>query len=462
LMMMCLASVAAAQSASEGSGTAWLPQASPMYMVHAQRGAWTLMTHENVFVQFVSESGRRGGDQVGSVNWLMTMADRHIGRGRLAMRAMFSAEPWTIGGCGYPDLLASGEECRGEAIHDRQHPHDLPMELSAEYDAPIARDVRWQVYGGPSAEPALGPVAYPHRVSAMPNPIAPITHHWIDSTHVSFGVVTGGVYSTRWKAETSLFNGREPDDNRKDFDFGRLDSVSGRVWFMPTPNVAMQFSAGHLAEAEAAEGAAPRRDVDRFTASVTVHGVSTRHVAASTIAWGRNQELGHGTNALLLETNLTLKDRDTLFGRLELVQKTPHDLGVVTAKDRFTVAKLQGGYTRYVRATSSFKAGIGAAVSAGIVPAELAAAYGGRMNPGVAVFVTVRPGLMTMDTHPGTMIMVQTAYDPAKLTCAAGFDPRDATSTTYEGRTYYFCSTQDRDKFLTDPQMSLKMMPPKQ
>jgi hypothetical protein len=128
---------------------------------------------------------------------------------------MFSAEPWTVGRCGYPDLLASGEECRGEAIHDRQHPHDLPMELSAEYDAPIARDVRWQVYGGPSAEPALGPVAYPHRVSAMPNPIAPITHHWIDSTHVSFGVVTGGVYGTRWKAETSLFNGREPDDNRK-------------------------------------------------------------------------------------------------------------------------------------------------------------------------------------------------------------------------------------------------------
>jgi hypothetical protein len=117
---------------------------------------------------------------------------------------------------------------------------------------------RWQIYGGPSAEPALGPVAYPHRVSAMPNPLAPIAHHWLDATHVSFGVVTGGVYGQRWKLETSAFNGREPDENRKDFDFGALDSVSGRAWFLPTTNVALQVSAGHLKGAEAGEGTGPR------------------------------------------------------------------------------------------------------------------------------------------------------------------------------------------------------------
>ena len=70
-----------------------------------------------------------------------------------------------------------------------------------------------------SGEPALGPVAFPHRVSAMPNPLAPITHHWFDATHIAYGVVTGGVYGNRWKAEASLFNGREPDENRTDFDF---------------------------------------------------------------------------------------------------------------------------------------------------------------------------------------------------------------------------------------------------
>ena len=479
LVMICSATVALAQDAAqthdmgamtrEGSGSSWSPDASPMYMVHVQKGAWMLMTHENAFLQFLSESGRRGDDQGGSVNWLMTMANRNVGGGRLGLRAMFSAEPWTIRGCGYPDLLASGEECHGETIHDRQHPHDLPMEISAEYDAPIRGDLRWQVYGGPSAEPALGPVAYPHRVSAMPNPIAPITHHWLDSTHVSFGVVTGGMYGKRWKAEASLFNGREPDENRKDFDFGALDSVSGRVWFVPTSNVVLQVSGGHLTEAEAGEGAEPRRDVDRVTASMTFHRLSAGRVAASTLAWGRNVELGHGTNALLLETNLTLNDRDTWFGRLEVAQKTAHDLDVPATRETFTVSKIQGGYARYVRATSSFKAGLGAAISVGVVPGDLVPIYGRRVNPGVAVFLTLRPAMLSMDAHAAvagtggrTMVMVQTAYDATKLTCAAGFDPRRAASTTYEGRTYYFCSPEDRDKFLTDPKMSLSMMPPKQ
>ena len=158
--------------AREGSGTGWLPDSSPMYMVHRQHGPWMLMAHENAFVQFLHESGDRGADQAGSINWVMGMAERSAGPGHLGLRAMFSVEPWTIRGCGYPDLLASGEQCRGETIHDRQHPHDLAMEMSAEYDAPIGGSTRWQVFGGPAAEPALGPVAYPHRVSAMPNPIA--------------------------------------------------------------------------------------------------------------------------------------------------------------------------------------------------------------------------------------------------------------------------------------------------
>ena len=480
LVMICSASVTFAQDAAqthdmsamtrEGSGTSWLPDVSPMYMLHVQKGAWMLMTHENAFLQFLSESGRRGDDQVGSVNWLMTMANRNVGRGRLGLRGMFSAEPWTIRGCGYPDLLASGEECRGETIHDRQHPHDLPMEIAAEYDAPIRGDVRWQVYGGPAAEPALGPVAYPHRVSAMPNPIAPITHHWLDSTHISFGVITAGVYAKKWKMETSAFNGREPDEHRKDFDFGALDSVSGRIWFLPTPKVALQVSAGHLTEAEAGEGLEPRRDVDKFTASATFHAIGADRVAASTFGFGRNSELGHGTNALLLETNVTLKDRDTWFGRLEVMQKTPPDLEVPETRETFTVAKLQGGYTRYVTIGAGFKAGVGGAVSASVVPADLGTVYGGRVNPGVALFLTLRPAMMSMDAHAAhaatgggqNMVMVQTAYDPAKLTCVAGFDPRRAATTTYEGKTYYFCSPADRDKFLTDPKMSLSMMPPKQ
>ena len=457
--------------ARDGSGTGWLPDSSPMYMVHRQHGPWMLMAHENAFVQFLHESGDRGADQAGSINWVMGMAERSAGPGHLGLRAMFSVEPWTIRGCGYPDLLASGEQCRGETIHDRQHPHDLAMEMSAEYDAPIGGSTRWQVFGGPAAEPALGPVAYPHRVSAMPNPIAPITHHWFDATHVSFGVITGAVYGKRWKVESSAFNGREPDEYRKDFDFGALDSVSGRVWLLPTSNLALQFSTGRLKQAEAGEGVEPRRDVTRTTATATYHRVSAETVWASTIGWGRNEELNHATHAALTETNVTRADRDSWFGRVEIVGKTTHDLDIAPADlTTFALTKLQGGYTHY-RDGHALKPGVGVVVSAAFVPERLRTAYGSQVNTGFGVFLTIRPAMMSMEAHADhaaaasggrTMVMVQTAYDPAKLTCAAGFDPRRAARTNYEGKTYYFCSAADRDRFLTDPKMSLSMMPPKQ
>jgi hypothetical protein len=381
--------------ARAASGTAWLPDLTPMYAVHAQQGPWQLMLHENVFVQYLTDSSGRAADQFGSINWVMGMAAREVGSGHVSLTGMFSAEPWTIGGCGYPDLLASGELCQGEKIHDRQHPHDLVMELAGEYDAPLRGSTRWQVYGGPAGEPALGPVAYPHRPSALPNPLAPITHHWLDSTHVAFGVVTGGLYGRRWKAEASVFNGREPDEHRADFDFGALDSVSARFWFLPTANLAMQISAGRLTEAEATEHSGARSDVTRVTASATYHAaVGARGFWASTVAWGHNREPGVGTNGLLVESTLTLADRDTWFGRLEIVGKTAHDLNVPeldAADDVFAVQKLQGGYTRYFPAWKGFKAGIGASVSAGFVPGSLEPVYGGRVNTSFGMFLTVRP-----------------------------------------------------------------------
>jgi YHS domain-containing protein len=456
------------QMAREASGTAWLPDNTPMYALHWQRGPWQFMAHENAFLQSLHEASERGDGQVGSINWIMGMAQRNAGRGRLMFRGMFSAEPWTIGGCGYPDLLASGEQCLGEKIHDRQHPHDLFMELAAEYDASVKGPVRIQLYGGPVGEPALGPVAYPHRISAMPNPLAPIGHHWLDSTHVSFGVVTAGLYGNTWKAESSLFNGREPDDKRTNFDFGALDSISGRLWFLPSASIALQVSAGRVKEAEAADGAGPRLDVNKVTASATYHRIRERSVWASTIAWGRNSESGEGTSAVLIESSYTVADRDAWFGRLEVAGKTPHDLDFTTpSENTLTLAKVQGGYTRYLAAVRGFKAGLGAEGSVGFVPAALRTVYGSRTNVGAGIFVTVRPALMTSASmgHPGagaSMIMVQTAFDSAKLSCTPPIDPKTAPSTVFDAKTYYFCSEQDRAEFMKDPKMSLSMMPPKQ
>jgi len=381
--------------ARDGSGTSWLPDETPMYALHRQAGAWTLMAHGNAFVQYLHESGRRGSQQLGSINWFMGMADRTVGSGHLGLRAMVSLEPWTVRGCGYPDLVASGEVCRGEAIHDRQHPHDLFMELAATYDRPLAGDVRLQVYGGPAGEPALGPVAFPHRISAMPGPLAPITHHWFDATHITYGVVTGGFYGTRWKAETSLFNGREPDEHRTTLDFGAMDSWSGRVWLLPTNRWALQLSAGRLPEAEAGHDGGARIDVNRVTASATYHRRGgDGDIWASTIGWGRNHERSSdATNAFLAETSFTLAERDTWFGRLEVSQKSGHDLAI-ESDDSFTVAKLQAGYTRYFAASNGLKPGVGGALSAGIVPASLTPFYGRRVNLGFGVFVTLRPAAL--------------------------------------------------------------------
>jgi hypothetical protein len=383
--------------AREASGTSWLPDSSPMFGLHQQAGPWRVMWHGNAFIQYFDERGDRGSDQFGSINWIMGMARRELAGGRLGFRAMASLEPWTIPGCGYPDLLATGEVCEGETIHDRQHPHDLFMELAAEYER-AAGPVRWQVYGGLAGEPALGPVAFPHRISAMPNALAPITHHWFDATHITFGVITGGVFTERWKAEASVFNGREPDEDRNDLDLAALDSLSGRFWYAPTRSLVLQASAGRLTEAEAShhEGD-PRVDVDRITASATYHrSFGADGLWAATVGWGRNLEAGEATHALLVEAAITLRQRHAWFGRFEVAEKAAHDLDVPGPDAVFTLSKWQAGYTHYLNPVRALQPGIGAGVSLSVVPDTLRPVYGGRVNPGFGVFLTLRPAAHQM------------------------------------------------------------------
>ena len=385
-------------SPRDGSGTSWLPERSPMYAGHARAAGWEFMWHGNAFLQYINESAEehRGAHQTGSINWVMGMARRQAGSGRVGVRTMLSFEPWTIGGCGYPDLLATGESCDGDTIHDRQHPHDLFMELALDYDRPLRGGIRWFAYGGPVGEPALGPVAYPHRVSAMSNPIAPIGHHWLDPTHITFGVVTTGVRSGRWKVEASAFNGREPDETRTDFDLGALDSYSARVSVAPAASTVLQVSAGHLNDAEA-EAGLPPNDVTRVTASAAYNRMlSASALWASTIAWGMNDEPIAATHALLVESTLSLRDRHVGFMRFEVAGKPAHDLHVHESNDVFTVGKIQAGYAHYLQPTRGVQMGIGGSIAGSVVPSALAPRYGGRVSPGVSVFLTVRPARHSM------------------------------------------------------------------
>ncbi|HKH73013.1 MAG TPA: hypothetical protein VKA59_16765, partial [Vicinamibacterales bacterium] len=271
------------------------------------------------------------------------------------------------------------------------HPHDLFMELALEYERPLRGDVRWFAYGGPAGEPALGPVAFPHRVSALANPIAPITHHWLDATHITFGVITTGVRTGRWNAEASIFNGREPDENRTDLDFGALDSYSARLSVAPTATTVFQVSAGRLTDAEQEPGFPPN-DVTRATASVSYNRVLTSSALwASTIAWGMNDEPPQTTHALVVESMVSLRDRHVGFMRFEVVGKPAHDLHVHESTEVFTIGKIQAGYTFYLRPTRGLQFGMGGSIAGSLAPDALAARYGGRVAPGVAVFLTMRP-----------------------------------------------------------------------
>jgi hypothetical protein len=264
------------------------------------------------------------------------------------------------------------------------------MELAAEYSRPLRGSLRWELYGGLAGEPALGPPGFPHRLSAFPNPVAPIGHHWLDATHITFGVVTTGVAAQRWKAELSAFNGREPDERRRDLDLDRLDSFSGRIAVMPQPWAVFQVSAGRLTEAERHEDGT-LADVTRVTASLSAQREAAGGLLATAAGWGVNVEDEATTHAVFVESSWSWRQTHTLFGRLEVVGKPAHDLHVEEFPGVFTVGKLQLGYTRYLAPRGGLQAGFGGSFSASVVPELLAPRYGGRVAPGVGLFLTFRP-----------------------------------------------------------------------
>src|SRR5437870_365110 len=378
-----------------GSGTSWLPDASPMHAAHMVLGDWTLMLHGKGFVQYDWQGGPRSSNQLGFVNWAMAAASRSLGGGRLELRGMLSAEPWTIGSRGYPLLLQSGESYRGAMLHDRQHPHDVFMELATLYERPVARNLGLSLYLAPVGEPAVGPVAFPHRPSAANDPLAPISHHWQDGTHITFGVLTAGVFTRTAQLEASWFNGREPDEDRTDFDYAgrRLDSYSARVTVNPGPR--WSFS-GWYAYLRSPEELRPDESLHRFGVSVlTTQPFGQGGQRASALIWGANNPIGSGqvANSIVLESNPDLDGTNSIFGRAEYVRKSAEDLVLPTAPAGavYDIGELALGYHRVLLTAGRAAAGAGIRGAVNFVPASLEGAYGARMPLGIALYLTLRP-----------------------------------------------------------------------
>jgi hypothetical protein len=300
----------------DSSGTSWQPDLGPPMGRMDMVDQWMLMSRAELIGIYDYQSGPRGGEMVFPSGMLMGMAQRDVDGGTVGFRAMLSPDP-LMGRRGYPLLLASGETADGVThLVDRQHPHDLVIELAGTYSRKLDDRSSIFLYLGYPGEPALGPPAFMHRASAMDDPAAPITHHWLDSTHVTFGVATAGVVLGDWKLEMSQFTGREPDQHRFDFDHARMDSTAARVSFNPDAHWSLQASWGHLNSPEQLE---PSTDEDRTTASATyVTDVGEEGSLAATLAWGL-KSLSDGTrlNGLLAEAEYKPAELWTLFARAE-------------------------------------------------------------------------------------------------------------------------------------------------
>ena len=378
-----------------GSGTGWQPASVPANEWMWMRGGWELMAHGVIFADYNQQGGPRGAGKAESVNWGMGMEQHRLGAGTILFRQMFSAESLTSPHPGFPELFQTGETYHGEALVDHQHPHNVFAELSALFTLPLTKKISWELYGGPSAEPALGPVTYLHRASASELPMAPLSHHLQDSTHTSFGVVTTGLVIDRVKVEASAFNGREPTEHRWGMQFAALDSWSARASVAPRRNWAAQYSIGRLEHPEALEPDSQWRQ----TASVEYNRPVSRGNWATSVVWGRVHKLATGTNlnSYLLESTVNFRERNYAFSRLELVDKDEL-FPPAAVQPSYRIGAYTFGAERDVVANQVWQLGLGADVTCYSKPAVLDAAYG-EHPVSFQIFVRVRPGRSMPHPH---------------------------------------------------------------
>ncbi len=366
------------------SGTSVNPASWAMPMLMQTTGGWNLMWMGQAFIVNTQQSGPRGDDGFYSTNWGMLAATHRLGRGSLMLRGMASLEPLTVSNRRYPLLFQSGEAAYGKSIVDGQHPHDLVMELSVHYARPVHDKTIVHLYYAPVGDVALGPVAYPHRASAMEIPQAALGHHWQDSTHIANNVFTAGVQYGKVRLEASGFRGREPNENRWNIDMGAMDSWASRLTWQPGPNWVAQVSAGRLRQPEELHPG----DVVRSTASLQyTRPVPGTQGWSTSFVWGQNYKTDgqYRTNSILAETVVPIRRKNRLTGRFEWSQRdelfennhdVEHELFEKTGKRAFGVAAFTAGYTRELASVHAVHMAAGFNVSAYAIASELRPYYG--------------------------------------------------------------------------------------
>lgn len=365
------------------SGTAVNPDAWPMPMIMKPMGSWTTMFMGEAFVVDTQQSGPRGGDKLYSTNWLMANAEHRLGKeGAFEFQLMLSLEPATITDRRYPLLFQTGETAFGKPIEDGQHPHNFAMGLGMQYALALSENTTLELYAAPVGDPALGPIAYPHRASAMELPQATLAHHWQDSTHISDDVVTAGIGYRKIKLEASGFHGAEPNENRWTIEVGPIDSWATRLWFFPSNRWAAQVSVGRLAHPEALEPG----DQVRATASVEYSKPMAGGSWSSSLIWGRDHSTftKRNLNSYTAESVLPVRTKNFITGRAELVDKDELFEGMPDIQEfldirygsTFRIGAYTIGYTRDIDIFRNVETGVGANFEAYSLPTAIKPYYG--------------------------------------------------------------------------------------
>jgi hypothetical protein len=374
----------------EASGTSWQPDASTHAGEHLMRGDWMLMGHATLNGVYDWQQGPRGADMGFVSGMIMGMAKRPFVNGdALQLRIMLSPEP-LMGPRGYPLLLQTGETADGKTpLVDRQHPHNLFMEAAVSYSHRLTAQDSIFVYAGLPGEPAFGPPAFMHRQSIMDSPEAPISHHWLDSSHITDGVVTAGYIHGAWKMEASRFHGREPDQHRWAIETGPLDSTAARLSWNPTRNLALQASWAHQVSPEQL---APAESQERWSASA-IYTVPLGGGAwwSTTVAWGQRRSTGGpALNAEILETAVKPSDPWTLFARAERTENNELTEVGGHAGPVFTVGKVSVGAIHDWWVSDHTRLGVGGLYAFNVLPEPLAQLYGGADPQGAMMFVRLK------------------------------------------------------------------------
>lgn len=374
----------------QASGTGINPVSAETPMLMTEAGSWNLMFHSSIFVSDIQQKGPRGADKFLSTNWFMGMAERPVGSGSVMVRSMISLDPLTVTKRRYPELFQTGELAFGKPIIDAQHPHDLLMEFAVQYARQLSERSMFNLYFAPVGDPALGPVAFPHRISAEALPQATLGHHLQDSTHIANEVLTAGIEHGMFRLETSGFHGREPNENRWNIDYGAIDSWSTRFVVSPGHNWNGQVSVGRLHEPEPLEDG----DIVRSTASVSYNRPLLDGLWTTSLIWGRNHqtETKQNLNSYLAESLVRFSSANYVSGRIELVDKNElfiEDHGSDHSKI-YRVAAYTLGYTRGLRSVKGLQAALGTSLSLYTLPRELHKFYGEK-PASLTIFFRFRP-----------------------------------------------------------------------